>query len=394
MTGQRGLTPEQLGMLLTPLQPGRVRQQQGQSHLEAWDVRRWLTRIFGFAGWDETILSLECVHSVTSPVGNDPAPLKHRCTAVYRVTLRLTIKDQQGNVIGHFDEGATGDSVNQPSVGDAHDMALKTALSQALKRCAINLGDQFGLSLYNKGDVGGVVGRTLGHAAPSAPGALAAPEDAPVLGGELDEPREGVDGPQYQVADAVARKAAGEQMVDIAPRGQVNPFDPEFELPPSLGTASARPATDAQLARLAILVGEKRGVSGGSKQAKARRLEILGDMVCRVISTGRDLTLREASELIERLSLEPDHVVEEAPPDGTVDPDQVEADLLAAIQGAGDARELGEAYVKAEAAARTGAIGTAALAVLYQAVQRRNDLLAADTGWSHRLLAEQTAVAS
>jgi hypothetical protein len=40
-------------------------------------------------------------------------------------------------------------------------MAIKTAESDALKRAAINLGTQFGLSLYNNGATADVIGKTL-----------------------------------------------------------------------------------------------------------------------------------------------------------------------------------------------------------------------------------------
>ena len=40
-------------------------------------------------------------------------------------------------------------------------MAIKTAESDALKRAASNLGDQFGLSLYNNGSSAPVVITTL-----------------------------------------------------------------------------------------------------------------------------------------------------------------------------------------------------------------------------------------
>jgi hypothetical protein len=40
-------------------------------------------------------------------------------------------------------------------------MAIKTAESDALKRAAINLGTQFGLSLYNNGSMRDVVVQTL-----------------------------------------------------------------------------------------------------------------------------------------------------------------------------------------------------------------------------------------
>lgn len=59
-----------------------------------------------------------------------------------------------------YTEAAVG-SATLPQRGEAHDMAVKTAESDALKRAAINLGDQFGLSLYNNGAVAPVVVKTL-----------------------------------------------------------------------------------------------------------------------------------------------------------------------------------------------------------------------------------------
>jgi len=44
---------------------------------------------------------------------------------------------------------------------DAHDLAYKSAISLSIKRAAIALGDQFGLSLYNKGQTDALVIRTL-----------------------------------------------------------------------------------------------------------------------------------------------------------------------------------------------------------------------------------------
>jgi recombination DNA repair RAD52 pathway protein len=154
------------------------------SHLEAWDVRRTLTRVFGIGGWDQELLSTELVHSIGAmrrrkdKEGVEYGDPYEAWTVVYAVTLRLVVKDGNGIPICHFDEGASGDSVNQPSVGDAHDMALKTAISQALKRAAVNLGDQFGLSLYNNGSTKQVVHRTLVPPAEAAqPGE---PTDLPV----------------------------------------------------------------------------------------------------------------------------------------------------------------------------------------------------------------------
>jgi hypothetical protein len=46
--------------------------------------------------------------------------------------------------------------------GDAHDFAMKNADSYAVKRACIGFGDQFGLSLYNKGMTAALVGKVVG----------------------------------------------------------------------------------------------------------------------------------------------------------------------------------------------------------------------------------------
>lgn len=160
---ERGLSPEQVKVLLSPLDANRIKKVQNQSHLEAWDVRRWLLRVFGWDGWSFELISCDLVYELIRPQldsRNVEIPGKVRATVVYRVLGRLRIRDRHGNELAVFEDGACGDSVNQPSIGDAHDMALKTANSQALKRCAMNLGDQFGLSLYNDGSAEQVVNAT------------------------------------------------------------------------------------------------------------------------------------------------------------------------------------------------------------------------------------------
>ncbi|MEV4861508.1 hypothetical protein MRBLMF1_002750 [Streptomyces ossamyceticus] len=158
------LTDQQIGFLLQPISGNRVRNLRGMSHLEAWDVRRQLIRIFGFEGFTVETLSLELVHERGDQRKKKNSNDTYTAwTIVYRAQVRLTIKTTDGQVIATFEDAAAGDAVNQPSVGDAHDLAMKTALSQALKRCAVNLGDQFGLSLYNDGSQNAVVMRSLAY---------------------------------------------------------------------------------------------------------------------------------------------------------------------------------------------------------------------------------------
>ena len=188
------LTIQQHAVLLRGINGNRVKTRSGQSNVEAWDIRRQLNRIFGFGGWELTYPEVVMV----SQLETKPS----RYTVVYRAVARLVIKNADGTPGAIFEDGAAGDGINLP-LGDAHDFALKTALSQALKRCAVNLGDQFGLSLYNGGSVDPVVQVTL--AGPVIEGGLGAIEQAiastPVQG---EQGRSALDVAQYGEADAAA----------------------------------------------------------------------------------------------------------------------------------------------------------------------------------------------
>jgi len=162
------LSDLQIAQLLAPVNPDRVGEDgKGFSHMEAWDIRRHLIRIFGFGGHDTDLLESSLIAETSIPdyqkVGRNGQPYGPKYTAwtvIYRVAIRLAVK-VDGVELGHWHGIATGDAPNQPSRADAHDLALKTADSQALKRAATNLGDQFGLSLYNKGSLKPVVQSAL-----------------------------------------------------------------------------------------------------------------------------------------------------------------------------------------------------------------------------------------
>lgn len=161
-----GLTAEQYAFLASPLHPSRVQKAHGHSHLEAWDIRRHLIRCWGYGGWDAETLALDLVREIEHEPGtvtyaNGGTNNRTIWTVVYRAQVRLIIRTEDDVELCHYDDAAAGDAVNQPSLGDAHDLAAKTALSQALKRCAVNLGDQYGLSLYKAGEAGASVQRTL-----------------------------------------------------------------------------------------------------------------------------------------------------------------------------------------------------------------------------------------
>ena len=149
------LTDPQRQMLLQPLKPGRVNEKQGMKYLEAFDVIAHLTRAFGFEGWDKEIIRLDLIFETAS---EDARP---KWTVAYRCALRLTVRDPEGHVMKLTEDVSMGEAINQPSRSDAHDLACKSAVSGALKRCAKDLGDQFGLGLYDGGSIDACVKRVV-----------------------------------------------------------------------------------------------------------------------------------------------------------------------------------------------------------------------------------------
>jgi recombination DNA repair RAD52 pathway protein len=161
------LNDEQIAQLLRPINERRVLTRDGMSHLAAYDVRAHLNRVVGFARWSADLTDLAQLFEAVSDDGN-------RVSVGYRATVRLTVCAPDGTQLATYTEAATGDAVNFPIKmrADAADFAIKTAESQALKRCAVNLGDQFGLSLYAGGSLKATVGRTLISATTTASDAV------------------------------------------------------------------------------------------------------------------------------------------------------------------------------------------------------------------------------
>lgn len=153
----RYLNDAQIAQLLRPINDRRVKKDgKNHSHLQQQDVRAHLTRIFGFGRWSLETPVMELVYERNS--GDDAKP---RWCVCYRAQCKLEICAPDGTFLARYSEWSTGEAINQPSLGDAHDLALKAAESGALKRCTINLGSQFGLSLYNGGSLAEIIGRTL-----------------------------------------------------------------------------------------------------------------------------------------------------------------------------------------------------------------------------------------
>lgn len=155
------LSDDQIRVLLAGIKPHRVsKDYDGHSHVEAYDIRAMLIRVFGYAGWSLTNPTpTELVYERETTTKNG----KPAFDVAYRAHVRLQI-----GVAYNYDGSAVGSAL-MPDYkrADAHDMAIKTAESQALKRAAINLGDQFGLSLYNNGSLEPLVRKVVGWTDPT-----------------------------------------------------------------------------------------------------------------------------------------------------------------------------------------------------------------------------------
>lgn len=150
------LSKEQVVALMGTLSEGRVSQRKGGggsslSYLEAWDVKATLIRVFGFGNFSAEVIESDLVRVIP-----DEKEVK-RFTVLAKATVRLTIH-ATGAI---YTESAAASQSGTQGVGEVADFALKTAESDALKRCAIYLGTQFGLSLYDDGKRADVVRTVL-----------------------------------------------------------------------------------------------------------------------------------------------------------------------------------------------------------------------------------------
>jgi recombination DNA repair RAD52 pathway protein len=146
-------TPEQLKVLAGSLNKARIaNRKQGNStlsYLEAWDVKATLIRVFGFGGFSADVTESEFLDINKEATNSRGEQAIEVCA---KATVRLHIK--QFDVT--YTEVAVA-SQKGKDIGEVADFAMKTAESDALKRAAIYLGTQFGLSLYNDGATADVV---------------------------------------------------------------------------------------------------------------------------------------------------------------------------------------------------------------------------------------------
>jgi hypothetical protein len=133
-------TDRQIRRLRARLPQRHVRERQADGitlhYLEGWHVIAEANRIFGFDGWDRETVHSQCVW--TKQLGS-------RFSAAYVVRIRIKVRAGEA-VISR--EGSGAGEATSITPGQAHELALKAAETDATKRALATFGNAFGLSLY------------------------------------------------------------------------------------------------------------------------------------------------------------------------------------------------------------------------------------------------------
>lgn len=174
-----------------PLDASAVRERKGKGtdrstgkpvmfrYISGGDVKAALYRVFGSAGWSYHVVDQNHHHAATRTEEKGTGRVVERHTVSAWARVRLTI----GNVqlpLAHREDVGVQVAADQPTLGDALDLALKGAVTDGLKRAAASIGPAFGLGLMFEEDEAVAAGYIAGPvAADRSPEPAPKPEPAP-----------------------------------------------------------------------------------------------------------------------------------------------------------------------------------------------------------------------
>ena len=116
------------------------------AYVEGWHVIAEANRIFGYDAWDRHTLSTRCVWSDSA---------NHHYAAAYIAKVRIAVR---AGAITITREGCGSGNAKAATPGEAHELALKAAETDATKRALATFGNPFGLALYDR-ELAGVKNR-------------------------------------------------------------------------------------------------------------------------------------------------------------------------------------------------------------------------------------------
>ena len=136
------------------------------SYVEGWHAIAEANRIFGFDAWDRRTISTACVWSGQS--GQVYA-------AAYAAKVRISVRAGDTMIVR---EGSGTGEGRASTPGQAHELALKGAETDATKRALATFGNPFGLALYDREQAGVRKARTIKSSALIGPWVLHSPAGA------------------------------------------------------------------------------------------------------------------------------------------------------------------------------------------------------------------------
>jgi DNA recombination protein Rad52 len=135
-------TDSQVRLLKAKLDPRYVRTRNSNgntlSYVEGWHAIAEANRIFGYEAWDRRTVSASCVWT-EAKAGT--------YRAVYSAKVRITVRAGGAKVVR---EGSGSCEATAATAGQAHELALKAAETDATKRALATFGNPFGLALYDR----------------------------------------------------------------------------------------------------------------------------------------------------------------------------------------------------------------------------------------------------
>ncbi len=143
------ITDKQHELLSKPLASDYIKTRKGGggkelSYVEGWYCIHRANEIFGFDGWTHEVVDLQLVSERFVEKSNDGGKYRQVVVLVrakVRVTALGVAKEDIGICIG---------TASETNVADAHDLAWKGAITDAMKRTLRLFGNQFGNALYDK----------------------------------------------------------------------------------------------------------------------------------------------------------------------------------------------------------------------------------------------------
>ena len=160
-------TDAQVRQLKAKLDPRYIKTRDANgvnlSYVEGWHVIDEANRIFGFDAWDRRTVSTACVWSGQSG---------HVYAAAYTAKVRICVRAADTMIVR---EGSGTGEARASSPGQAHELALKGAETDATKRALATFGNSFGLALYDREQTGVRKARTTKSSAPIGPWVLYSP---------------------------------------------------------------------------------------------------------------------------------------------------------------------------------------------------------------------------